>query len=75
MFISSCVIILIFFSKAIYCVVQEDGIVGAGVLCVPTIGYGAVNLRSTLCGAVPPKLCAGDAYITIVDTSGLFRRT
>ena len=46
MFIYSCGMILNF-----YLVVQEDGMVGAGLLIVPTLGYGAVILRANLGGS------------------------
>ena len=50
-FISYCGITLILFSHALFCVVQVYGMVGAGVLRVPTLGDGAMILRSTLGGA------------------------
>ena len=42
---------MILFSHALFCVVQVYGMVGAGVLRVPTLGDGAMILRSTLGGA------------------------
>ena len=36
----------------LYLVVRSDGMVGAGVLCVPTLGDGAFILRGTLGGTV-----------------------
>ena len=50
MSISYCGIILNFFSLELYLVVIADGMVGAGVWCVPTLGSGALILSSTLGG-------------------------
>ena len=43
-FISSCGIIFDFLSLTLYFVVQEYGMVGAGVLCVSTLGDGELIL-------------------------------
>ena len=60
--------------------VREYVMVGAGILSVPTLGDGALILRdnldgagvSTLGGAVPPKMCAGDVCTTLGGSPGLF---
>ena len=67
MIIYSCVIILIFFYRALYYVLQAYGMVGAGLLSVRNLVYGAVILLATIGGVVvftlggagPPKLCEG----------------
>ena len=82
MLIYSCGIIHIFFSWSFYLVVQADGMVGAGVLNVPTLGDGAVILRAilgvvevfTLCVDVSPTLCVDDVCTAIEGAPGLFRR-
>ena len=51
MSIYCCGIILDFFSLTLYSMVQAYGMVGAGVLCLPTLGDGTFILRSTLGGA------------------------
>ena len=81
-FISSCGIILILFSRALYLVVQADGIVGEGVLIVPTLGDGAViqlykiggSGVSTLGGAVSSTIRDADICTTHRGAQGLFRR-
>ena len=65
--ISSCEIILILFSWVLDRVVQAYGMVGAGLLSVRNLVYGAVILLATIGGVVvftlggagPPKLCEG----------------
>ena len=51
MFISSCGIILIFFSQALYLVLQPYSIARTGVLIVPNIVDGSVSIRENLGGA------------------------
>ena len=61
-------------------VLREYVMVGAGVLSVPTLGDGALILRdkiygagvSTLGGALPPTICAGDVCTTLGGSPGLF---
>ena len=65
-FNSSCGIIMIIFFWDLYCVVQEYGMVGAGILCVPTLGYDAVIIRATL-GGVGVSTLGGDIYPTLCD--------
>ena len=80
--ISSCEIILILFSWVLDRVVQAYGMVGEGVLSVPTIGYGAVNLHATLGGTGVSTLSsdgsytlrAGDVCTTLGCAPGLFRQ-
>ena len=72
MFISSCGIILNLFYLALFCVVQEDELVDAGVLSVPSLGYGAVILRATLGGYVSIAICVGDICNTLGGSPGLF---
>ena len=63
--------------------VQADGVVGSGILYVPTLGDGALILCatlggervSTLGGAVSPALCSRDVCYTLVVSPGLFRRS
>ena len=81
MFISSCGIILVLFTWSIYCVVRADGIVGAGILIVPTLGYGAVILHatfyvtvvSTLVGVFSLKLYAGGVCTTLGGAPSFFK--
>ena len=81
MSISSCGMILIFFSHALYCVVQAYGMLGAGVLGVPTLGYGSLIIRatlggsgvSTIGGSVSLTLCSGDVCTNLGGVPGLFR--
>ena len=62
--------------------VRSDGIVGAGVLNVITLGYGTVILCATLGGAGVSilggsgliNLCVGDTCTTLVGAPGLVRR-
>ena len=62
--------------------VQAYGMVGEGVLSVPTIGYGAVNLHATLGGTGVSTLSsdgsstlrAGDVCTTLGCAPGLFRQ-
>ena len=80
MSISSCGIILDFFHLALYIVVRSYGMVGAGVLCVPTLGYGALILSttiggtrvSTLGGAGYLACLAEDLCSNLGGTPGLF---
>ena len=66
---------------SIFCVVQGDGIVGAGILIVPTLGYGAVILNatfyvagvSTLVSVFSTKLYAGGVCTTLGGAPGLFK--
>ena len=81
MFISSCGIILVFFSCALYCEVKSYGMVGVVVLIVRTLGDVSVIIRATLggegvytlgvSGYLP--LCAGDVYNTLGVASGFYR--
>ena len=50
MYIYSCGIILDFLSLELYLVAKEDGMIGAGVWCVPTLGDGELIMRYTLGG-------------------------
>ena len=51
MSISSCGIIFDLFSLALYLVVHDNGMVGAGVWCVITTGDSELSLLSNLGGA------------------------
>ena len=57
------------FAMALYLLVQAYVNVGAGVWYVPTIGDGALIIRSTLGGAFVFTL-VGDAYLTFSSTLG-----
>ena len=48
--ISSFGVLFNLFYIALYLVVRSDGMVGACVWCVPTLGYGTLITRSTLGG-------------------------
>ena len=77
MYISSCGIILALLYLALYLVVWEDGMVGAGVWCVPTLVYAALTLRSTL-GVARVSTLGGSVCLSVRSTFGgalgLFRR-
>ena len=73
MFISFCGIILILFSWDLYIVVVVDGMVGAGVFSVPTLGDGEVILCAPLGGAESLIIFYGDVCTTLGGETGLFR--
>ena len=72
-----CGVILAFLSLALYLVVQVYVMVGEVFLCVPTLGYGALILRSTLCVSGDSKF-VGAVSLVVCSTLGgapvFFRR-
>ena len=62
--------ILILLSRSLYFVICAYTMVGAGVLGVITLGYGAVILRASLGGSGFPTLCYGYVCTTFRGVTG-----
>ena len=77
MSIYSCGIIFALIYLYLYLLVRADGMVGADVFCVPTLGVFSLVLRSTIVGAGLSNLVGAvslDICTNLGGTPGLSRR-